>query len=403
MEYLADLFSQNQLAAAGITTTLVASLLVAMRKLPEGIINFIFDRTIISVEINSIGPYLRMSRFIIDACKPIWHRSFMVSDSSDCDELVAGNGYSLYYHPSFGYFVVYHDYRASEMGGSDQPIRVLRLYSFWGKRKLQDFVKNAYESDSAPPPDKMWVLIRDGDDYKRRYIPHITMPPVLANGLWEDILDDAKTFLNSKDLYRRRGIHYHRGVILSGPPGTGKTSVVRAVASALGLPLFISSVTTLKRSDDLSLMFLNVSTYEQWDKSGAIVVIEDIDALSTSHSRDDADYNDYDDDGIKLDNLLNLLDGILTPENVIFYLTTNHPDKLDQALMRPGRCDRHIELSYCTADQIIRLAKRFDVNVPTHIAQILSATNITPAHVQEHLIKGTLLDAAYDVKLLDVS
>jgi chaperone BCS1 len=165
--------------------------------------------------------------------------------------------------------------------------------------------------------------------------------------VYEDITTDIRTFLASEDVYARRGVPYRRGYLLHGPPGTGKTSLVRVIASELDLPLYVMGTAQLSSESALYDFFTRVTT-------PSLILLEDIDAYEQTKDRDDKEKAK----AVSLAPLLNVLDGVLSREGYIFITTSNHPQKLDAALKRPGRIDRSYELgpvSYTEVEKMFEL------------------------------------------------
>jgi chaperone BCS1 len=153
---------------------------------------------------------------------------------------------------------------------------------------------------------------------------------VLPNGQKERIFADVEKFLGNKEWYRKRGIPYHRGYLLSGPPGSGKTSMIDAIASKFTLSINAINLASIKDDDMLMDAFLSLPP-------NAIIALEDIDCIQASHDRKETKKGK--DTGVTLGGLLNCLDGIVTPDGAIVIMTSNYPEKLDDALVRPGRAD----------------------------------------------------------------
>lgn len=159
------------------------------------------------------------------------------------------------------------------------------------------------------------------------------------------IVEDAEQFFGAEAWYADRGVPYRRGYLLSGPPGCGKTSLVLALASHFGRPIYALNIGSL--AGDMQLFDAIAEA-----PAHAVLLIEDIDATGASHARRrpapvDAPVNPGEprgrdeDTGITLSGLLNALDGVASTDGRLLIMTTNHPEKLDPALIRPGRADLH--------------------------------------------------------------
>lgn len=261
---------------------------------------------------------------------------------------------------------------------------------------------------------------------------------ILRESLKDNIREDMSLFLNSEEWYQNRDIPYTRGYLFYGHPGTGKTSMIK------GLSLFckrhihflmLSNVT----SDAELIELLKKIPYKD-----TILVIEDIDAMinivrsrdavvnsekaassdseeapkkhrkhkktddtakvaaavaaaaiaastiATKH--DNPPYKAGDLGGIKpsqtntntltLSGLLNALDGVFSCHGRIMIMTTNHPEVLDSALLRPGRLDSKFLFDNCDRDQISGLYEMF-FNVPANASQLalIRAESYSPAHI----------------------
>ena len=147
---------------------------------------------------------------------------------------------------------------------------------------------------------------------------------VLAGTLKEDIYADAQRFFESKDMYAEYDVPWKRGLLFIGPPGNGKTHMVKALVNSLGYPcLYIKSFKTRQSTDtdNMRLAFNRVR-----EAAPCIVVIEDLDALVDDENRSF---------------FLNELDGFALNDGVLMIASTNHPERLDIAILeRPSRFDR---------------------------------------------------------------
>lgn len=155
------------------------------------------------------------------------------------------------------------------------------------------------------------------------------------------LVSDVQGFLDAEADYNRRGMPYHRGYLLYGPPGTGKTSIVRALAAHFGLDLWYAPLGDMQKDASLINLVNEV-------KPGSILLLEDIDVYHSSRER-------ADDEGLSMAGLLNALDGVATPHGLITFITTNHIEVLDDALLRSGRIDVQEEVGLPNAEQVARL------------------------------------------------
>jgi len=223
----------------------------------------------------------------------------------------------------------------------------------------------------------------------------------------EAIVDDLEAFRGAKDYYAKVGKAWKRGYLLHGPPGTGKSTMIAAMANLLDYDVYDLELTAVKNNTELRKLFIETT-------GKSIIVIEDIDCSvdltgkrskadkknKSSSSEDDGNNNpklpaDPDkDDGTKvtLSGLLNFIDGLWSAcggERIIIF-TTNHKEKLDPALVRRGRMDKHIEMSYCGFEAFKVLAGNY-LDITDHelfgeIRRLLGEVNMTPADVAENLM-----------------
>ena len=223
------------------------------------------------------------------------------------------------------------------------------------------------------------------------------------------IIDDLITFSKAGEFYARIGRAWKRGYLLYGPPGTGKSTMIAAMANLLGYDLYDLELTAVKDNTELRKLLIETS-------SKSIIVIEDIDCSldltgqrrkkkekkeedEEKDSREKKGGNMEERDGktsnVTLSGLLNFIDGLWSAcggERLIVF-TTNYVEKLDPALVRKGRMDKHIELSYCGFEAFKMLAKNY-LNIESHnlfgtICELLKEVEITPADVAEHLMPKT--------------
>jgi hypothetical protein len=169
---------------------------------------------------------------------------------------------------------------------------------------------------------------------------------VLAGQQLDDIVADVGAFLGSESEYARRGLPFHRGYLFEGPPGTGKTSIAKALAHHFKLDLWYAPLGGFTKDVELINKVSEVGTR-------SILLLEDVDTYHAATSREDQDGK------ASLSALLNALDGVATPHGLIVILTTNRRDIIDPAVIRPGRVDRVEHVGYVVPEQARRLYEFF--------------------------------------------
>ncbi|KAJ0817055.1 putative AAA+ ATPase domain, ATPase, AAA-type, core, AAA-type ATPase domain-containing protein [Helianthus annuus] len=229
----------------------------------------------------------------------------------------------------------------------------------------------------------------------------LAMDPVMK----QEIIDDLTTFSNGEEFYNRIGRAWKRGYLLYGPPGTGKSTMIAAMANFLCYDIYDLELTAVKDNTELRRLLIETS-------SKSIIVIEDIDCSmdltgqrkkEVKEEEEESDpkkpmkppENEAKTSKVTLSGLLNFVDGLWSAcgGDRLIVFTTNHVEKLDPALIRRGRMDKHIELSYCGFEAFKVLAKNY-LCIQTHdlferISELLGEVEMTPADVAENLMPKT--------------
>ncbi|KAI6680750.1 hypothetical protein NL676_034631 [Syzygium grande] len=235
----------------------------------------------------------------------------------------------------------------------------------------------------------------------------LAMDPERKRGIMEDLRD----FVAGKAFYQRTGRAWKRGYLLYGPPGTGKSSMIAAMANFLGYDIYDLELTKVHSNSELRELFMQTS-------SKSIIVIEDIDCsvnlskrLKAQQATAPRSYcdpgapdaarggsKDRNNNTITLSGLLNFTDGLWSccGSERIFVFTTNHIEKLDPALLRSGRMDMHIYMSYCSYPALKILLRNYlgcegnDLSeaAASDLQETVERAKITPADISEVLIKN---------------
>lgn len=204
---------------------------------------------------------------------------------------------------------------------------------------------------------------------------------IMRDDVKEKLVADIAKFLSREDWYTALGIPYRRGYLLDGPPGCGKSSLVKALASHFKLDLYVLSLSSSSLTDENLLKAVNNA------KPKAILLLEDVDSIFVERTSGK-------DGGVTFSGLLNAIDGVAAQEGRILVMTTNHKSRLDEALIRPGRADVHQYIDYADATQAKRMFLRFypdEDELAEEFTTKLPSQGIAVAALQNHF---TMREAA---------
>lgn len=210
---------------------------------------------------------------------------------------------------------------------------------------------------------------------------------VLDEGISDKIVQDVKGFIDNPKWYSDRGIPYRRGYLLYGPPGCGKSSFITALAGELEYSICLMSLSDNSLSDDRLNHLLSVAPQQ------SIILLEDVDAAFVSRDLAKENPAAYQGFGrLTFSGLLNALDGVASTEARIVFMTTNHIDRLDPALIRPGRIDVKQFVGHCSGWQLAQMFHRFYPEQPASAAEEFAGValgtleKISAAQVQGHFM-----------------
>lgn len=223
-----------------------------------------------------------------------------------------------------------------------------------------------------------------GHPRKRRPLKSV----VLDEGVSDRILKDCREFIHNPQWYSDRGIPYRRGYLLYGPPGCGKSSFITALAGEIEYGICLLNLSERGLTDDRLNHLMNVAPQQ------SIILLEDIDAAFVS--REDTKMQKSAFEGLNrvtFSGLLNCLDGVASTEARIVFMTTNYLDRLDPALIRPGRVDVKEYVGYCSRHQLQQMFMRFYTGEEAVANSIIFADNVlsegrnvSPAQIQGYFM-----------------
>lgn len=285
---------------------------------------------------------------------------------SDRKEWVLAPGFGMHVFWDGGLLIVNRD-QDEKISGSGYYSRPRERFTITALGRKQESIRRiiARANRSRVERDVLGVYIWQGG-YWRRYpskakrpMSSVFLPPAQKR----EILEHTEWFFGAGEWFAARGIPYRQGYLLHGKPGTGKTSLVTAIASHFEKPIYVINLSSVIDDNDLLNAFAGTS-------AACVVLIEDIDTAKAAKDRQDEAQSTVPiiingpsgppkGPGVTLSGLLNAIDGVAASEGRLLFMTTNHVDVLDPALIRSARVDRTFEIGPLEPDQVTEMAARF--------------------------------------------
>lgn len=230
-------------------------------------------------------------------------------------------------------------------------------------------------------------------NFKRRTFEN-TFIPYEQERLIKESID---TFKSNREWYIKNNIPYHFGFLLYGKGGTGKSSIAQAIAEYANAQLISFPGDHIS---ELPKMMGGMISSVSIDKNAyRVILIEDIDcgfaekAIDTEYDEESGKFKSVE-RKVGLASILNALDGMAAPTNAIYVFTTNHIEKLDPALIRPGRCDVKLEIPTVTMETFTKFCKyHYDPDC-SGIESLRSdriRKDVTFAELQTYVMKGATI------------
>lgn len=286
--------------------------------------------------------------FIIEAYHHIFLKNIADHEKSNTFTIHVEQDRTSYLCPSIGTFM-YNEFEIT-IAEEGKPVNsgVGVIYytrisvSHENLEKLKDFVaKKCSDSDADIKDSHIQIYTGNSRGYFKLHgqVPCQRFDRIYTPQKTKDIImSHMNTFYASKTRYTEFGREYKTSFLLTGPPGSGKTSMVKSLALKYKKPVYMISFS--KQMTDEGFIDL-VSDI----KNDSIILIEDVDAFFVD--REALGIN------ISFSAFINFLDGVNgTAHGTVTFLTANNPDRLDPALIRPGRVDRIIQFEQAKKNEM---------------------------------------------------
>ena len=385
IEQLTEIIKQNPLLTTVYSGGIVAVIVANFRN----ILQFLKDRILYLIsftvlKVSNIGYSYAEDKndleIFLKQQKHIFQKSYELTDTNGIRE-----GFGLSWYIIFGKLVCV--MKELDTSKNMLVLKINMRVFFAKKEKFMKQLQQSLESATEIYENKINISF-DWNNRKREKRPLSSV--YTNNGISDMLLKDIQAFIDSKELYIQNNILYKRNYLLYGKPGTGKSSLIFALASYFNFKIKVIDLKSITSVSDI--------LYRISDTNKVFYVFEDIDALSTTLTEREEEQQDNQPrekgdcprelvagkpiQGLNLSDILNVLDGLYTSEGTICFFTTNHIEKLDAAFLRDGRMDCKVEMGDLTNEVANKMIKD-----KLGLEELFKGKAINPATLQELIIQ----------------
>lgn len=317
-----------------------------LRNVPTKIVEFISRQITTSLEFNNAGwganerQFESFMKWYANSAYFKWSRYLSLDTQYIYDAETKRENLTPVVGPGYGKHFFFFNKRlywfvksTLESSGSDKEKQMIKVFTF-GRKK--ENILMLIDSFKIKPADKSISIYTFKDagwnvltTVKKRNLNSV----ILNKEMKDKIVSDIDYFYKNPEWYNSRGLSHKQTYILHGQPGTGKSSSIKALASYF--------------EKNICVLDMDLITGSGFEKAlatapkGSFILLEDFDSCSATQKREDKNEGSILEEmgGISLSKILNVLDGVISLDGTLIFMTTNHLGKLDPALIRTGRVD----------------------------------------------------------------
>lgn len=349
---------------AAVAMPVVAAVLYFLKDIPIQIKNFFTRITLVTLTLNNAGwegnidAYNAFDRWFSESGFTKWSRRFFLFRKYDNETDVnfkpfrmgVGNGTHFFIYSGKLYWITKGNLDSS---GSERQKEEIVITTFGRGGKTFEVLIEMFNK----PRDKggaitfhNWGAANNSWEETRDVIPRALDTVCINNDTKNEIIKQISDFIEKKETYRKKGLTYKLSTLFHGPVGTGKTSLCKSIAGYFGKDLYLLDLTTVTNAS----LLRSLSAI----KPGSIVLLEDVDeagsAVKSRESKKDDPLSMLDCQPLTMSGFLNAIDGVCNLDNIIIFMTTNHPEVLDPAVRRKSRIDYEFLIDLMSEKEIVQ-------------------------------------------------